>query len=87
VVEIVEVVHPSLGDVMGEVIDLDQTSPQGRTRSSGLRDEINVIDGRVAVTVDEINQTAADPLDRRYVEFHRTDRALDFLGSEFDRPA
>src|ERR1700716_1650057 len=71
-------IHSPFGDVVGEVIDFEETGARRRRVGPGLHDEIDVIDGPVGITIDEINQTAADPLDRGYVEFHRPNRPFDF---------
>ena len=48
--------------------------------------EIDIVDRVLAVAVDQIDQAAADPLDRRDVQLHRADLAVHRLGAEPDRP-
>ena len=52
----------------------------------GQRQEIDIVDRVLAVAIDEIDQAAADPLDRRDVQLHRADLAVHRLGAEPDRP-
>src|SRR5215472_3927489 len=72
-------------NIMGEMIDRGE--PHLRRRVvAGERKEIDVVDRAVAVAVDEVYETAADPLDRRNVELHRPEFAMHRLGAERDRP-
>jgi hypothetical protein len=83
-VELRLVTHAPLVNVVGEMVDrLDSGL---RCRGSSIRRrEIDVVDCPVAVAVNEVDQTAANPLDRRDIKLHRTDRPLVWFGTEFDR--
>ena len=59
---------------MGDVVDRGQ--PDGRARIILGGHEIDVVDGALAVAVDEIDEAAADPLDGRNIELHRTGASL-----------
>ena len=56
---------------MREVIDAQQ--PDGQMRF-GIDDgyEVDIVNGALAVAIDQIDQAAADALDRRDIEFHGT---------------
>ena len=47
--------------------------------------EIDIVDRVLAIAVDEIDEAAADPLDRRDVELHRPDLAVHRLGAQRNR--
>src|SRR5665213_3909090 len=48
------------------------------------RHEIDIVDRAARpVAVDEVDEAAADPLDRRDVQLHRPDAARDRLGAQF----
>ena len=78
-------VHAAAMDIVGEMVDLEKPDALRRRIGAGQRQEIDVVDGAVAIAVDEIDEAAADPLDRRNVELHRTDLALDALGAQRQR--
>jgi hypothetical protein len=78
-------VHAAAMGVVGQMVDPDQPDP----RHGFLRDqrhEIDIVDRLPAIAVDEVDQAAADPLDRRDVELHRPELAMHRLGAEPDRP-
>ena len=56
-----------------------------RRGSRGDGHEIHVVYGALAIAVDEVDQAAADSLDRGNVEFHRTGRSGPRLRSQFER--
>ncbi len=76
--------HAALVHVVGEVIDAGESHALGRGVGAGQRHEIDVVDRVVAVAVDQIEDAAADSLDRGDVELHRPDLAGDRLGAEAD---
>src|SRR5882757_7541121 len=77
-VEIIEVIHASLTHIVGEVIDLRETDAGRERVDAGLHLEIDIVDGGTRMVFNQINETAPDTLDRRYVEFHRADSAFYF---------
>src|SRR5882762_1477183 len=64
-------VHVAAPDVVSEVIDAKQAHGNRRLGVDN-RYEVDIVDGALAVAIDQINQAAADPLDRRDIEFHGT---------------
>ena len=70
--------------VVGQVVDRGEPDPGGRPVGD-QRVEINIVDRAVAIAVDEVDEAAADPLDRRDVQFHRPELAVHRLGAELDR--
>ena len=85
-VEIRPGIHVAAVDVVGQVIDVVQAGAVGSCLPLAGPDEIDVVDrAAVTVAVDEVEQAAADALDRRNVEFHRTDAGFHRLGPEAHR--
>src|SRR5437764_11446062 len=83
-VELGPQLHPAAMDIVGQVVDRGEPDP-GRLRTGGKRSEIDIIDCPVAIAVDEVDRTAADPFDRWDVELHRADLAVHRPGAEADR--
>jgi hypothetical protein len=75
--------HASAMDVVGQVIDTSQPDPRHSAIFQGR--EVDIVDRPLAVSVDEIDQAAADPFDGGDVELHRSDLAVHRLGAERDR--
>src|SRR5579872_6487316 len=81
-------IHASLMDVVRQMVDRRQADALRRLLDARYRHKIDVVDRATrAVAVDEVDEAAADALDRRDVQLHRADPALDRLGAELDRPA
>src|SRR5258708_28059990 len=74
-------VHVAALDVVSEVIDAKQAHGNMRL---GVDDryEVDIVDGARAVAIDQIDQAAADPFDRRDIEFHRTRRDRSGFGTQ-----
>src|SRR5207253_1186000 len=85
-VELAPLVHASLVDVVGEVVDLLQARAARPFFGAGDGDEVDVVDreltltptlsqgrGRRAIAVHQINQASANPLQRGDVQLHRAD--------------
>ena len=80
-------VHAAAMDIVCQVVDDRETHTRGVRIDAGQRHEIDVVDCAArAIAVDEVDQAAANPLDRRDVELHRPDAAEHRLGAQFDRP-
>ena len=62
------------------MIDADSPTPERRLVATGH--EVDIVDGVLAVAVDQIDQPVADTLDRRDIEFHRPDLDLHRLGAK-----
>ena len=77
--------HAALVHVVGQMVDRTEPDP-GRRHARDQGHEIDIVDRVFAVAVDEVDEAAADPLDRRDVELHRPDLAVHRLGAEPDRP-
>ena len=60
--------------------------PGGGKVFAGQRDEVDIIDCPIAVSIDKVDQAAADTLDGRNSELHRPYFAVHWLGAERDRP-
>src|SRR5947208_72130 len=71
-------------NIVGQVIDAGEADAR-HYRVGHQRREVDIIDRPLAVTVDEVDQTAADSLDGGDVELHRSDLAVHGLGAERDR--
>ena len=84
VADLLEIEHPlviarplvqvAAEHVVGQMVDVSQAEARGIGIGAGDRPEIDVVDAGVVIAVDEIDQGAADPFDRRNVELHRTGR-------------
>ena len=57
----------------------------GAPAGGGHRDEVHIIDGAIAVPIHEIDQAAADSLDRRDVQFHGSGGGGSGLRAQFQR--
>ena len=75
---------------MGQVIDAGEADVVGGVRRRRVRrtrrgrgHEIHIVDGAIAVAVDEIDEAAADALDRRNVELHGSGGGGTGFGAEF----
>src|SRR5258708_225220 len=73
--------HVAAPDVVSEVIDAKQAHGNRRLGVDN-RYEVDIVDGALAVAIDQINQAAADPLDRRDIEFHGTRRDRSGFGAQ-----
>ncbi|OIQ69918.1 hypothetical protein GALL_484760 [mine drainage metagenome] len=79
--------HVAAMDVMGQVVEIGKANGvprHGRVRA-GDGHEVDVVDLLGAVTVDQIEVRAADPLDRRDVQLHRPNRPQHRLRPALDR--
>ncbi len=64
-----------------EMIDfLEARADDGRL-GARLHHEVDVVDSRAGLAVDQVDEASAHALDRRNVELHRTHGALDLLGT------
>ena len=77
-VELRPLVHAAAVDVVGQMVDAGEPGVAG---PGAVLDghEVDVVDGALAVTVDQVDETAADALDRRNIELHRPDMAMEGL--------
>src|SRR5579859_441207 len=76
--------HPALEHIVGQVVEIGQA---GRGLGDavlpvGMEDEIDVIDGLVAIAVDQIEARAADAFDGGNGQLHRAGFLEDRLGAE-----
>src|SRR6266849_10911166 len=79
--------HTPLVDIVRKVVDGGEPDA-GRPRlGAGYRYEIDVVDGVLAIAIDEIDQAAADPLDGGDIELHRPDLAGNGAGALRKRAA
>src|SRR5262249_6333227 len=82
-------VHAAHVDVVREVVDLQQARALRILRHTRRRDEVHVADREVTsisrISVDEIDEAAADALYRRDVELHRSHFAGVWLGAKLQR--
>src|SRR5260221_15223 len=85
VIEIEKMIHSTLGDVMRQVVYFLKTDAGRGLVDTRLLHEVDVIDRRARVSIDQVDQASADALDRRNVQLHRANRPLDFPGSGVDR--
>ena len=76
--------HPPAMDIVGQVVDAGQPDPW-RPHSRHKRGKVDIVDRPLAIAVDEIDQTAADPFNGWDIELHRPDLAVNRLGTERDR--
>src|SRR5579864_2228194 len=77
--------HAAPMHIVRQVIDRDEPDTPGLGLGAGDGNEIDIVDRMVTIAIDQIDQAAADPLDRGNVEFHRADLAVHRLGAESDR--
>src|SRR5229473_1615992 len=86
-VEIGPLRHAPAMDVVRQVIDVGEADALGIVLDAGQILEVDVVDrAALAVTVDQVDQRIADALDRRDIELHRPDLALDAPGAKRQRP-
>src|SRR5215469_959217 len=79
-------IHAALMDVVRQVIDCGKADAARLLLNPRQRHKVDIVDRAAgAGTIDKVDQAAADPLDRRDVELHRADLALDRLGAQLDR--
>jgi len=65
---------------------IDAGQPDTRHRYIGYqRGEVDIVDRPLAVAIDEVDQAAADPFNRRDVELHRPNLAVNRLRTQRDR--
>ncbi len=85
-VEIGPEMHAAAVDVVGQVIDLEETASL-RVPVDAIEElEIDVIDGGAAlITVDQVQRRSADALDGRQAELHRAGRNIDRLSAQLER--
>src|SRR5579862_1892013 len=72
-VEVVEIIHPTLAHVVREMVDRLEARTDGVGFDSRLHHEVDVVDRRALVAVHQVDEAAADALDGRNVELHRTE--------------
>src|SRR5450631_568382 len=85
VVEIEEMIHSPLGDVMGQVVYFQESDAGRELVDTRLLHEVDVTYRQARISIDQVDQASADALDRRNVQFHRANRPFDFPGSGGDR--
>ena len=69
--------------VMGQMVDIGEADALGGVIDARQEFEVDVVDAApLAVAIDQVDQRIADALDRRDIEFHRADLALDAPGAE-----
>ena len=79
-------VHAPAADVVRQVVDDGESRPLGQ-RGAAHGAKVHVIDRAIAVQVDEINQRAADALDRGNVELHGARAQRSGFRPELERAA
>ena len=88
-VELRPFVHAPAMHVVGQMVDVGQTDAGTAIARTGAGvldgDEVDIVDGALAIAVDEIDQAAADAPDRRDIQLHRPDMAVERLGAELER--
>ena len=81
-------VHPTLVDVVGEVVDHLEATALGVAVDAVEVAEVDVVDGAAIVgAVDQVDDGAADALDGGQPELHRTGGNVDGLCAQFERAA
>src|SRR4029453_10339596 len=82
-VEAGPLVHVAARDVVRQMIYVGEAR-RARAARDLHRDEVDVVDRAFAVAIDQVDETAADALDRRDLQFHRPDARLDWLRAQVD---
>src|SRR5262245_11643244 len=83
-IELSPVIHASEMDVMRQMIDPFQANAVDLLRRAVDGSEVHVVNRPIAITVDEIYQTAAYAPDGRNVELHRSHSALVRFSAAFN---
>src|SRR5262249_47509517 len=79
-------IHAAQMHVVRQMIDRFEADAGRVLTDPRQRHEIDLINGAArTIPIDEVDEAAADPLDRRDVEFHRPDTACNRFGAPFYR--
>src|SRR5262249_8318344 len=67
---------------MGDMVDAREPRPRMIEAACRIRrHEIDVVDGMLAIAVDQVDQTAPNAFDCRNIQLHRSDRVVKRLGA------
>jgi hypothetical protein len=75
-VEVVEMIHATFGDVVGQMIDVRQTGTGVRLPSTRLLIEVDIVYRWTRMAIHQVDQASADALNGGNIELHRTGSAL-----------
>src|ERR1700722_750473 len=87
VVEIEKMIHSSLRDVVGQMVQFDETGAGRERVDTRELHEVDVINRRVRISIDQVDETSADALNRRNIELHRSHGAFDLARTGGNRIA
>ncbi len=79
--------HLAAMDVVRQVVEIGEAEARDRGRGALDGREVHIVDGLGPIAVDQIEVRAADPLDGRDVQLHRTHQAAHLFGAALERQA